>query len=58
MPELAFQYDESIAREERIESLLQEIRETPSSAEPTGADQSFAAPKSPVSDEGGADREE
>ena len=28
-PELAFQYDESIAREERIESLLQEIRESP-----------------------------
>jgi ribosome-binding factor A len=28
-PELAFQFDESIAREERIESLLQEIRETP-----------------------------
>ena len=28
-PELAFQYDESIAREERIETLLQEIRESP-----------------------------
>ena len=28
-PELAFQYDESIAREERIESLLQEIRQSP-----------------------------
>jgi len=31
-PELAFQYDESIAREERIESLLQEIREAPKPA--------------------------
>ena len=31
-PELAFQFDESIAREERIETLLQEIRETPTSA--------------------------
>ena len=29
VPELAFQYDESIAREERIETLLQEIRESP-----------------------------
>lgn len=29
-PELAFQFDESIAREERIETLLQEIREAPS----------------------------
>jgi ribosome-binding factor A len=29
VPELAFQYDESIAREERIESLLEEIRQTP-----------------------------
>src|SRR5262245_58578351 len=28
-PELAFQFDESIAREERIETLLQEIRESP-----------------------------
>lgn len=28
-PELAFQYDESIAREERIESLLEEIRQEP-----------------------------
>ena len=32
-PELAFQYDESIAREERIESLLQEIRESPRPAD-------------------------
>jgi ribosome-binding factor A len=30
-PELAFQFDESIAREERIETLLQEIREAPKS---------------------------
>jgi ribosome-binding factor A len=28
-PELTFQFDESIAREERIETLLQEIREAP-----------------------------
>jgi ribosome-binding factor A len=28
-PELAFQFDESIAREERIETLLQEIRKAP-----------------------------
>jgi ribosome-binding factor A len=28
-PELAFQYDESIEREERIESLLEEIRSQP-----------------------------
>ena len=26
-PELAFQYDESIAREERVEALLEEIRD-------------------------------
>jgi ribosome-binding factor A len=32
-PELHFQFDESIAREERIESLLQEIREAPKSPE-------------------------
>jgi ribosome-binding factor A len=31
--ELAFQYDESIAREERIETLLQEIRESPKPAD-------------------------
>ncbi|MEO5819351.1 MAG: 30S ribosome-binding factor RbfA [Vicinamibacteraceae bacterium] len=37
-PELAFQYDESIAREERIETLLQEIQ---------------AAPKAPAGDDGG-----
>ena len=28
-PELAFQYDETIAREERIEALLEEIRQIP-----------------------------
>jgi ribosome-binding factor A len=28
-PEIAFQYDESIARQERIESLLEEIRQQP-----------------------------
>ena len=32
-PELAFQFDESIAREERIETLLQEIRESPKAPE-------------------------
>ncbi|MFI5078411.1 MAG: 30S ribosome-binding factor RbfA [Vicinamibacteria bacterium] len=42
-PELAFQYDESIAREERIESLLQEIRQAPASA--PGGDADVAAPK-------------
>jgi ribosome-binding factor A len=31
-PELAFQFDESIAREERIETLLQELRESPAAA--------------------------
>jgi ribosome-binding factor A len=31
-PELAFQFDESIAREERIESLLQEIQAAPKAA--------------------------
>jgi ribosome-binding factor A len=41
-PELAFQFDESIAREERIETLLQEIRQVPSSA---SAD--LGAPASP-----------
>lgn len=49
-PELAFQYDESIAREERIESLLQEIKATPTS-EPASSD--VAAPKPPSGGEGG-----
>jgi len=50
-PELAFQYDESIAREERIETLLQEIRESPSSSAPDPpAD--FGAPGAPKPPEG------
>jgi ribosome-binding factor A len=44
-PELAFQYDESIAREERIESLLQEIRESPRPADTPIDQQGPAAPK-------------
>ncbi len=32
-PELAFQYDESIAREERIETLLQEIKTAPTAGD-------------------------
>ena len=36
-PELAFQYDESIARQERIESLLEEIRQqAPATPAPEG----------------------
>jgi ribosome-binding factor A len=31
-PEIHFQYDESIARQERIESLLEEIRQAPAAA--------------------------
>ena len=42
-PELAFQFDESIAREERIETLLQEIREAP-----TAAPEAPAGPGKPV----------
>src|SRR6185295_7599687 len=42
-PELAFQFDESIAREERIETLLQEIRQSPSSSADAPAD--FGAPE-------------
>jgi ribosome-binding factor A len=66
-PELAFQYDESIAREERIESLLQEIRQTPTSPDeeglaapksPPGDGPGLVAPTSPTGDEGGLDREE
>lgn len=55
-PELAFQFDESIAREERIESLLQEIQAAP---KPPAADE--AGPGAPKSagrsgaDEGGLD---
>ena len=45
MPELAFQFDESIAREERIESLLQEIRESPRPADTPSDPQGPAAPK-------------
>jgi ribosome-binding factor A len=33
-PEIHFQYDESIARQERIESLLEEIRQAPTAAAP------------------------
>jgi ribosome-binding factor A len=33
-PEIHFQYDESIARQERIESLLEEIRQAPTAATP------------------------
>jgi ribosome-binding factor A len=49
VPELAFQYDESIAREERIESLLQEIRESPAAPAPDdpGASSAPGAPKPP-----------
>jgi ribosome-binding factor A len=43
-PELAFQYDESIAREERIETLLQQIKAAPTS-EQTAADAAAAAPE-------------
>jgi len=43
MPELAFQFDESIAREERIESLLQEIQAAPKAA--PGDGEGPAAPK-------------
>jgi ribosome-binding factor A len=45
-PELAFQYDESIAREERIETLLQEIREAPKppEADPPGDAAAGSAP--------------
>ena len=42
-PELAFQFDESIAREERIESLLQEIQAAPKAA--PGDGEGPAAPK-------------
>ena len=56
VPELAFQYDESIAREERIESLLQQIKQTPTALESDG--EGIAAPKSPAGDEGGLDRDE
>jgi ribosome-binding factor A len=56
VPELAFQYDESIAREERIESLLQEIRQTPTALD--GDREGLAAPKSPTGDDGGPTREE
>ena len=56
VPELAFQYDESIAREERIESLLQEIKAAPTALESDG--EGLAAPKSPAGDEGGLDRDE
>jgi ribosome-binding factor A len=50
-PELAFQYDESIAREERIETLLQEIRQSPSSPAPD-APNDGAAPGTPEPSEG------
>jgi ribosome-binding factor A len=57
-PELAFQYDESIAREERIESLLQEIRTAP----PVPADEPAPPAPKPAPDEGragdGGDRDE
>lgn len=65
-PELAFQYDESIAREERIESLLQEIKAAPKPpvdgeggpqpAAPTPADPKSADPLS--AGEGGPDRKD
>jgi ribosome-binding factor A len=42
-PELAFQFDESIAREERIESLLQEIQAAP---KPPADEAGPGAPKS------------
>ena len=42
-PELAFQFDESIAREERIESLLQEIQAA--SKAPAGDEEGPGAPK-------------
>ena len=55
-PELAFQYDESIAREERIESLLQEIRQAPTAAPSGDADVAAPKPADPRSaGEGGPD---
>lgn len=38
-PELAFQYDESVAGEERIEALLEEIRENRAPDDDPGTDQ-------------------
>src|SRR5215218_8531429 len=47
-PELAFQYDESIAREERIETLPQEIRQAPPSAQSGDAEVAAPAPPKPI----------
>jgi ribosome-binding factor A len=55
-PELAFQFDESIAREERIETLLQEIREAPTSDSTASAE--VAVPKPPAGGEGGPTSDE
>jgi ribosome-binding factor A len=52
-PEFQFREDDSIARAARIESLLAEIRDTPSSSSsPVGSEPSGQAPASPEAGDG------
>jgi ribosome-binding factor A len=57
-PELAFQYDESIAREERIESLLQEIKAAPTAPADDAAGPATAPPPAAGTGPASPDRDE
>ena len=51
-PEIQFKEDDTIARAARIESLLSEIRDTPSSSSPVGSEPSGEVPASPEAGDG------
>jgi ribosome-binding factor A len=51
-PEFQFREDDSIARAARIELLLSEIRDTPSSSSPVGSEPSGEVPASPEAGDG------